>query len=75
MFSSHNNPTITKIRYCFAFFIVGLYFVIGLAFLFTDAAIQQFPMYREAVGCVLLLYGSFRAHSIVKANKKAEEER
>ena len=73
MLSSNNNPAITKIRYYFGFFIVGLYFVIGLAFLFTDTAIQQFPMYREAVGCVLLVYGAFRAYSIVKANKKEQE--
>jgi hypothetical protein len=74
MFSSDNNPAIAKIRFYFGFFIVGLYFVIGFAFLFTDVAIQQFPTYREAVGCVLLVYGAFRAYSIVKANKKAEEE-
>lgn len=69
MFSSDSNPAIAKIRYYFGFFIVALYFVIGIAFLFTDVAIQQFPLYREAVGCVLLVYGVFRAYSLVKANK------
>jgi hypothetical protein len=74
MFSSGNNSTITKIRYYFGFFIVGLYIIIGLGFLFTDVAVQQFPSYREAVGCVLLVYGSFRAYSIVKANKNKQNE-
>lgn len=74
MFSSGTNPTITKIRYYFGFFIVGLYILLGLGFLFTDIAIQQFPVYRKAVGAIMLVYGAFRLYSLVKTNKKVEEE-
>ena len=45
---------------------VALYLVIGLLFLFTDLAIQTFPVYREAVGGLLIAYAVFRLYSIIK---------
>ncbi|MGB3947176.1 MAG: hypothetical protein WBM13_04280 [Bacteroidia bacterium] len=74
MFSSGNTTAITKIRYYFGFFIVGLYLIIGLGFLFTDIGIQMFPVYRQAVGAIMIVYGTFRVYSLIKSNKKREEE-
>ncbi len=48
---------------------VALYLGIGLLFLFTDIAIQTFPVYREAVGGLLIFYAAFRLYLIIK--KKA----
>ena len=63
---SDSNPLINKIRYYSGFIMVALYLVIGLLFLFTDLAIQTFPVYREAVGGLLIVYAVFRLYSIIK---------
>lgn len=48
---------------------VALYLVIGLLFLFSDIAIETFPVYREAVGGLLILYAAFRLYLIVKKKR------
>jgi len=64
-----SNPLINKIRYYLSFIMVALYLGIGLLFLFTDIATQTFPVYREAVGGLLIFYAAFRLYLIIK--KKA----
>lgn len=71
---SNNNNTLKKITYYFSFVMVALYFAIALLFLCTDAAIETFPVYREAVGGLLLVYAVFRVYSIIKKNRSTEEE-
>ena len=71
MFSGNSNTSVNKIRYYFSFIMAGLYAAIGLGFLFTDMGIQMFPVYRQAVGGILLVYSIFRLFMIVK-RKRAE---
>lgn len=66
---SESNPLINKIRHYSRFIMVALYLVIGLLFLFSDIAIQTFPVYREAVGGLLILYAAFRLYLIVKKKR------
>jgi len=49
---------------------VALYLGIGLLFLFSDIAIHIFPVYREAVGGILVIYAVFRLYSIIKRKKQ-----
>ena len=67
---SDNNPLINKIRFYSGFIMVALYLAIGLLFLFTDIAIQTFPVYREPVGGLLIVYAGFRVYSIIRKNKQ-----
>lgn len=66
---SESNPLINKIRYYSRFIMVALYLVIGLLFSFSDIAIETFPVYREAVGGLLILYAAFRLYLIVKKKR------
>jgi hypothetical protein len=49
---------------------VVLYLIMGLLFLFSDIAIQTFPVYREPVGGVLIIYAGFRLYSTIKQIKQ-----
>lgn len=71
---SNRNPSVSKISYYFSFVMVALYVIIGLGFLFTDIGIQMFPVYRQAVGGILLVYAVFRLIMIIKKNRKENEE-
>lgn len=66
---SDNNPLTNKIRFYSGFIMIALYLAIGLLFLFTDIAIQTFPVYREPVGGLLIVYAGFRGYSIIRKNK------
>ncbi len=70
---SNNNTSLKKASYYFSFVMVALYIGIALMFLCTDAAIETFPVYREAVGGILLVYAVFRLFMIIKRNRKEEE--
>lgn len=71
---SNNNPSLKKITYYFSFVMVALYIAIGLLFLCTDVARATFPVYREAVGGLLLVYAIFRLYMIIKRNRRQEQE-
>lgn len=60
------TPLINKISYYFSFIVVALYLAIGIVFLFTDIAIETFPLYREMVGGLLIVYAVYRAYAIIK---------
>ncbi len=69
-----NNSIIDKIRYCFNFIMIAFYLIIGGLFLFSDVLIHIFPVYREAVGLIFIIYGAFRLYlSIKRKGKKAGE--
>ena len=68
---SDSNPIIDKIRYYFSFLIVGLYLIMGLLFLFSNIAIQIFPVYREAVGGVLIVYAGYRLYANIKRKRES----
>jgi membrane protein YdbS with pleckstrin-like domain len=70
---SNNTSPLKKVSYYFSFVMVALYIVIALVFLFTDAAIETFPVYREAVGGILLVYAVFRIFVIIKRNRREEQ--
>jgi hypothetical protein len=65
-----NNPLINKIRFYFSFLMVLIYLAFGSVFLFSDIAIQTFPVYREPIGGLLIVYACFRLYSIIKKNKE-----
>ncbi|MES2593465.1 MAG: hypothetical protein V4608_16400 [Bacteroidota bacterium] len=67
-----NPPLINKISYYFSFLMVALYLVIGLLFLFTDIAIETFPVYREMVGGLLVVYAVYRVYAIIKKRNRQE---
>ena len=53
---------------------VAVYLIIGLLFLFTDTAIELFPMYRTPVGIVMLAYASFRGYTTYKKIENNESQ-
>jgi uncharacterized membrane protein len=71
---TNSNSSITTIRYYFSFVIVALYFAIGCMFLFTDAAIEVFPVYRTPVGVLLIVYAGYRAFVVVRKEKARKAE-
>ncbi len=75
MITESNSP-IHTIRYYFSFVIVALYFSIGAMFLFTDVAIETFPVYRTPVGILLIVYAGYRAYAAIKKERarRAENE-
>lgn len=72
--SSNSNSLVKQIGYYFSFLMVALYVGIGLMFLFTDIGVQMFPVYREAVGGILLVYSAFRIFMIIRKNRNENDE-
>ena len=63
---SNSNSVIIKVRYYSNFIMIALYLILGLLFLFSKIAIEVFPIYREAIGGLLISYTFFRMYLILK---------
>ena len=70
---SDSNPLVNKIRYYFGFGMVALYLVIGLLFLFSDIAIQTFPLYRTGVGILFIIYAGFRLFVTIRKQRQEKQ--
>jgi len=65
----NNNPSVNKIRYYFSFVMVAVYLTLGFVFLFTDIAIDTFPMYRKPIGITMIVYAVIRTYLTIRKNK------
>lgn len=70
----NSNPSLNKIRYYSHFLMVALYFALGLLFLFTDIAIDMFPMYRTGVGITMIVYGIIRTFLTIRKIRQQNDE-
>jgi hypothetical protein len=52
---------------------VAIYLGLGLLFFFTEIGVENFPMYRKELGCVMLVYGTIRLIMTIRKIKKLEE--
>jgi hypothetical protein len=62
---------VNRLSHYFGFAMVAVYVALGLLFLFTDAAAEIFPLYRKALGAVMLVYASYRSYTIYKKIKNS----
>jgi len=58
------------IRYYFDLIMGGIYIGVGILFLFTNIAIDNFPAYRMQVGILLISYALFRFYTSIKKFKQ-----
>lgn len=69
-----SNPISNKIRYYFSLLMVGIYLVIGVLFLFSDIAVQTFPVYRTKVGLLFTFYAGFRLFVTIREKNKDQPD-
>jgi len=48
---------------------VAVYLTLGFVFLFTDIAIDTFPMYRKPIGITMIVYAVIRTYLTIRKNK------
>jgi hypothetical protein len=65
----NSSPTGNKIRFYTSFFMVALYFALGLLFYFTDIAADTFPVYRKPVGIIMMVYAAVRAYLTIRRER------
>ncbi|MFL5764912.1 MAG: hypothetical protein ACJ77K_13290 [Bacteroidia bacterium] len=63
-----------KIRYYSNFFMIAVYFSLGLLFFFTDIAEQTFPDYRKELGCTMIVYAGIRTFMVIRKHKREKGE-
>ncbi len=52
---------------------VAVYLALGLLFLFTDIAIDTFPVYRKPVGIIMIVYAGVRTFLNIKKEKNKQK--
>lgn len=53
---------------------IAVYLTLGLLFLFTDIAIDTFPVYRKPVGIIMIVYGVLRTFLTIRKIKNQHEQ-
>lgn len=64
------NNILTPVSY----FMIGVYFSIGILFLFTDVLIEMIPRKREALGAVFIVYALIRLALAFIRSKRQQKE-
>jgi hypothetical protein len=62
-----------KIRYYSNFFMIAVYFGLGLLFFFTDIAVNIFPSYRKELGVTMVVYAGIRSYLIIRKHKREKD--
>ena len=53
---------------------VAVYLALGFLFLYTDIAMDSFPVYRKPVGITMCVYAVIRTILTIKKNKNNKDE-